>query len=120
MQAFVREAGDPDVELGEWLQHGAPTGVANDIKGVGIFPQTLPKGEPHEDIWRFWARIEPTANYASIHESEDLVKKGIKRLSEKGFVTIYKNWGEVLKKFGNVVVSKMAAVVKPKEDGPRS
>ena len=117
MQAFVREAGDPDVELGEWLQHGAPTGVANDVKGVGIFPQTLPKGEQHEDIWQFWVRIEPTAKYASVHENEDLVKQEIKRLSEKGFVTIYKNWGEVLKKFGNVVVSKMAAVVKPKEDG---
>ena len=46
-----------------------------------------------------------------------VLKKEIARLAEKGFVTIYKDWDAVRARFGNVVVSKMAAVVKSKDDG---
>ena len=62
VQAFVRTAGDPDTALGEWLEHGAFTGVAKDIECLGIFPRTAPKGEQHHDIWKYWALVEPAAN----------------------------------------------------------
>ena len=52
-----------------------------------------------------------------MEEHEKLVRAEIGRLSGRGFVTAYKTWADVIKRFGNVVVSKMAAVVKPREDG---
>ena len=78
VQAFVRTAGDPDTALGQWLEHGAPTGVAKDIECLGIFPRTTPKGLLHDDIWKQWALVEPAANYTSIHENEDIVRAEIR------------------------------------------
>ena len=94
-----------------------PTGVACDVETAGIFPSAGPKGASYKDIRRFWAQAEPLANYASVEEHEKLVRAEIGRLRERGFVTVYKTWADVIKRFGNVVVSKMAAVVKPREDG---
>ena len=111
VQAFVSTAGDPDTALGQWLEHGAPTGVAKDVECLGIFPRTTPKGLLHDDIWKQWALGEPTANYTSIHENEGIVRAEIRRLAAKGYVTVYPNLDAVLRRFGNVVVSKMAAVV---------
>ena len=118
VQAFVRAAGDPDTALGHWLEHGAPTGVAKDIECLGIFPRATPKGRQHLDIWRHWALAEPASNYTSIQENEGIVRTEIRRLAAKGYITIYPDWSAVLKRFGNVVVSKMAAVVTPRKDGP--
>ena len=75
------------------------------------------QAQAYEDVRRFWAQAEGLANYASVEEHEKLVRAEIGRLSERGFVTVYKTWADVIKRFGNVVVSKMAAVVKPREDG---
>ena len=41
----------------------------------------------------------------------------IQRLAALGYVTVYPNWDAVLRQFGNVVVSKMAAVVTPRKGG---
>ena len=115
--AFVREAGDPETALATWLEEGAPTGVANDILGVGAFPLAVATGDGHEELWRHWARIEPTANYASVAEHEGLVKQEVGRLIAKGFVTVYPSWQAVTDCFGHVVVSKMAALAKQRPDG---
>ena len=117
VQAFVREANDPDAALGHWLEHGAPTGVAKDVECCGVFPRAEPKGAAHQDIWKFWAQVEPTANYSSVKDNEQLVRAEIDRLERKGFVTRYPDWNAVIRRFGQVVVSKMAAVVKRREDG---
>jgi hypothetical protein len=70
-----------------------------------------------EELWKHWALSEPTANYASVEEHRGLVAEEIRRLAAKGFVTIYPSWEAVLQKFGHVVVSKMAAITKTREDG---
>ena len=117
VKAFVDLAGDPDTTLAEWLEEGAPTGVARVIPAQGIFPITEATGAAHGELWRHWAHLEPRANYASVDENRDMVQAEIDRLAANGFVTKYPSWAAVIKKFGNVVVSKMAAIVKTKEDG---
>ena len=117
VDAFIKEAGDPDQVLAGWLQAGAPTGVAHDISSAGVFPVTEAAGIAHDELWRQWARAEPMANYASVDEHKDLVKTEIRRLRDKGFVTLYPNWQAVKERFGNAVVSKMAALTKVREDG---
>ena len=117
VRAFVNMANDPDTELADWLEDGAPTGVARDIRGSGIFPVAQSGGEDHGELWRHWARMEPRSNYASVEEHGDLVRAEIRRLRECGFVSVYRNWEAVKERFGQVVVSKMAAIVKKKEDG---
>jgi hypothetical protein len=59
VQAFITAAGDPETQLGGWLMDGAPTGVAEDVQAVGIFPKTDPTGDPYETIWRSGPRSSP-------------------------------------------------------------
>ena len=88
VEAAVRPAGDPDRPLVECLVRG-----------------------------HFWAQAEPLGNYASVEEHEKLVRAEVARLRESGFVTVYQTWADVIKRFGQVLVSKMAAVVKLRDDG---
>ena len=119
VRAFVELADDPDVMLAQWLEVGAPTGVAADIEASGVFPTTEAKGSTHDELWRHWAHLEPRANYASVDDHKQLVREEIDRLRRAGFVTVYPSWAAVREKFGNVVVSKMAALVKEREDGTK-
>jgi len=111
VRAFVEASGDPDTALSGWLRGGAPTGVARDIVSRHL------SGDPRREIWRSWAQAEPSSNYASVHENEGVVQAEIQRLANGGFVTIYPDWDAVIARFGNVVVSKMAAIIKEREDG---
>ena len=119
VKAFIELAGDPDDDLARWLDDGAPTGVAEDVLSSGIFPATEVKGANHAELWRHWAHLEPRANYASVEDHADLVKTEIDRLRAAGFITVYPDWNAVQARFGHVVVSKMAAIVKDKADGTK-
>ena len=81
VEAAVRSAGGPDRPLAEWLESGAPTGVACDVETAGIFPSAGPKGASYEDIRRSWAQAEPLVNYASVEEHEKLVQTWAEMLS---------------------------------------
>ena len=117
VEAFVKHAGDPDTALAGWLRNGSPTGVAVDIEPCGVFPLADAKGEAHDELWRHWACVEPTTNYKSVHENAAIVNAEVDRLAGKGFVTKCPTWADVKRRFGNVVVSKVAAITKLREDG---
>ena len=117
VRGFLQQAGDPEVMLADWLEGGAPTGVARDVEWCGILPKVEAVGAAYEGLRQHFARIEPTANYASVEEHRDLVEREIQRLAGKGFVTVYENWEAVKARLGEVVVSKMAAIAKQRADG---
>ena len=55
-------------------------------------------------------------SFVKEYESLDFME-AVRRLAERGFVAVYPNWAAVRARFGQVVVSKMAAIVKEKPDG---
>ena len=117
VKAFVKLACDPDTDLATWLEDGAPTGVMCPIEPKGVFPRVESTGEAVSELEEFYATAAATSNYASVEENREAVEQEVQRLSRMGFVTLYHSWAEVLGRFGSVVVSKMAAVTKVREDG---
>jgi hypothetical protein len=117
VEGYVRASGDQEVHLAGWLREGAPTGVACEIPSCGIFPEVTRTAEAAEDLQRTFAQAESHANYASVREHHGAVREELKRLTGCGFMTRMANWTELAKEFTNVVISKMACLVKEKEDG---
>ena len=119
VSAFVDAAKDPEQDLVKWLQSGCPAGVAREITASGIFPitedgeaaKTLNDSKLVED--------EPANNYRSVEEVAELSGAEIDRLIEKGYAVKYDTWQDVTNAFGGVLVSKLACIVKEKEDGTR-
>ena len=66
---------------------------------------------------RFYAAVEPSTNYGSIQDNQGLVAAELRRLEEKGLVSKCPSWAALVEWFGQVAVSKMAAVVKLRPDG---
>eukprot|EP00971_Amphidinium_carterae_P334202 6469348-Amphidinium_carterae.1 len=114
--AFSALSRDPDSVLLDWLQVGCPVGVAQEIQVGNIFPIT--EKEPEiEEVEHKVSVHTPEGNYKSVEEEPMLAGEEIDRLIEKGFAIWMPTWKSVLDKFGSVLVSKLACIVKTREDG---
>ena len=117
VRAWVETANDPDVDLAEWLVKGAPLGVREDIPARGVFP-TVDPTEANAALDEIYAATEPRSNYKSYEEAAEHVEPELVRLRKAGYVEVLGSWSEVRARFGrSVVVSKLAAILKPKADG---
>ena len=117
VEAFIDRAGDPEKDLVRWLREGCPAGVAKTISGCGIFPAT--DGDAAADS-KEKGRVsaeEPAGNYASVEKEAELSGAEIDRLVAKGYAVRYETWDDVRAAFGGALVSKLACVVKTREDG---
>lgn len=117
VDAFCKMSHDPEQLLPTWLRHGAPMGVAKEIPSSNVFPRVENNAEKLVEIRKFYARAEPSRNYKSVDENSVLFAKEIDRLAEAGFVKIYPSWQSLKAEFDEVVVSKVAAIVKQRPDG---
>jgi len=116
-RGWIAAANDPDVDLPRWLLEGAPLGVREDIPARSVFPLVDP-AEANEALEEIYAREEPRANYRSYEEAQAKVQPELKRLREAGYVEVLGDWSQVQARFGrSVVVSKLAAILKPRADG---
>jgi hypothetical protein len=117
VSAFVAAAKDPEQDLVKWLQSGCPAGVAREITASGIFP-AADAGEAAK-TWddRKLIEDEPASNYKSVEDVAELSGAEVDRLIEKGYAVKYDTWEDVTNAFGGVLVSKLACIVKEKEDG---
>jgi hypothetical protein len=117
VEGYVKATGDPEVHLAGWLRDGAPTGIAREIPTCGIFPPVTRSAESSEDLQKTFAQAESHANYASVREHHKAVRDELERLTGCGYMSRVASWGELAKEFTNVVISKMACLVKEKDDG---
>ena len=117
VDAFAVAANDPDRSLRDWMVNGCPAGVAKSIPSGGIFPPAEPKGEEGGDLDEVLTATHVAGNYKSVEEEPALAAAEVDRLIAKGYAMHYKDWGEATKKYGKVLVSKLALIVKTREDG---
>jgi hypothetical protein len=117
VEAYVKATGDPEVHLAEWLRDGAPTGIAREIPACGIFPPVTRTAEADADLQKTFAQAESHTNYASVREHQKAVREELERLTDLGYMTKVAGWAELTQEFTNVVISKMACLVKEKDDG---
>eukprot|EP00971_Amphidinium_carterae_P290978 5778249-Amphidinium_carterae.1 len=113
---FSAYAHDPDKVLVQWLQVGCPVGVAQDIKAGNVFPLTG-KELDMDDVEQKVIVQAPGGNYKSVEEEPTLAGQEIDRLVEKDFAVHLQDWGAVLRMYGSVLVSRLACIVKTREDG---
>ena len=118
--AFVARAADPEADLAVWLRSGCPAGVAKDITSCGIFPPAAasdgipPRAEEEEMLT---SHVEPDGNYASVVMEAELSGAEVDRLITKGYAVRYDTWEDVIEAFGGALVSKLACIVKARDDG---
>ena len=117
VEAYVRTAEDPDKQLAGWLRDGAPAGVAVEIEPSGIFPRIENAAEAHTELHKFYARTCGRRNYKSAEENAKLVGGELDRLMKEGYIEDYGKWEDVKAHFGELIISRLAAIIKTKADG---
>ena len=70
----------------------------------------------HLERWRL-VDEEPSSNYKFVEEAVELSGAEVDRLIEKGYAVKYESWQDVIEALGEVLVSKLACIVKTREDG---
>ena len=117
VRAHIRESRDPERYLPAWLEEGVPTGVSVPVPPSGIFPPVATEAEASSELWRYYATGTPRDNYKSAVENAQEFAKEVERLHEAGYVSKYASLKEAQQALGHVVVSRVAAIVKLREDG---
>ena len=117
VEGFNRLSGDPEVFLPLWLREGAPIGVKNRIPACGIFPRIERPSLAEEELKHFYAEAIPQQNYKSMREHSEKVMAELDREVAAGFTTKFDDWEAVKATWSEVLVSKLAAIVKTRNDG---
>ena len=117
VNAYVGAAGDLDKVFATWLRDGCPLGVAEAVLPGGVFPELNKEGVPNDELEQFLVDEEPGSNYKSVEEVSEVAGAEVDRLVKKGFAKFYKTWEEVIAEHGKVLSSKLACIVKVREDG---
>ena len=94
----------------------AQLGSPKEITSCGIFPATDTDDVSQLERWRL-VDEEPSSNYKSVEEAVELSGAEVDRLIEKGHAVKYESWQDVIEALGEVLVSKLACIVKTREDG---
>ena len=116
-EAWQKKTKDPDEHLAGFIRHGVPLGMAMEIPSSGgIFPRADPApGDKLEEDVEF-EEASGTQNYSSVTTQQGEATVEIDRYLKKGFVKRME-WKEVSSLFGSGTLSKMALILKQKEDG---
>ena len=117
VEAYIQQAEDPEKHLPTWLREGVPTGVQHEIPPSGIFPQMDTQAEATSELWRHFATGAARANYKSAEENRQAFSKEVERLITAGFVTKYATYEDLKRQFNDVIISKVAALIKDRDDG---
>jgi len=117
VRSYVAMAGDPELHLADWFEDGAPTGVAMEIPSCGIFPPVESAAVATAELQNHCAMTEPGRNYISVEQNQDLVQAETDRLIGAGFIEAFPTWEDLERRHGKVIVSKIAAIVKKRDDG---
>ena len=79
VRVYVAKAKDPETQLADWLEFGAPTGVDTAIPACGIFPKTVAPAAATSELWRAYAEASNHRNYKSADENHELFSKEVWR-----------------------------------------
>jgi hypothetical protein len=70
-----------------------------------------------EELKKYYDITEPRRNFKSTEENAILFEREIVRLNKEGFVDVFPTWKDLLRAEPEVIVSKVAALTKQREDG---
>ena len=117
--AWQQRAGDPEVHVPAWLQHGAPLGIEEAIETCGIFPELEPGEETNPGMEKdndlMLAAVD-LKNYKSVEDDLEGAELELSRYEKERYMRrVPEEEAEGLAKGGTV--SRLGMVVKEKESG---
>ena len=114
LDKLLREAGDPDLEIPEWLRTFAPLGLKREIRPRGVFPimTATERTRQQNGYPAMVPERTPFRNYAAFDENKEAAEAEFAKEIEEGFVETTPRRDELTKKYGKVVLSRIAAIVK--------
>lgn len=115
--AHIRASGDPETELVDWLTGGAPIGVRREIRPCGVFPRTAEAPPTEDKVDDILTDVHVGHNYRSFEEVRHLAVPELERIVQAGYACVVGSWKDVVAKYGQAVVSKLACLVKERKDG---
>ena len=118
LERIMAETLDPDVDIPVWLRSYTPLGIKRAIRPRGIFPimtdverarQSRGYPKPFPEMAKFF-------NYNAFSENERLAMAEFKKEIAEGFVEASTDRGELEERYGRIVLSRIAAIVKTTND----
>ena len=82
-----------------------------------IFPPVETHADAASELWRYFAKGTSRDNYKSAEENATAFAAEVERLLAAGYVTKYSSLKEAQRALGDVIVSRVAAISKVREDG---
>ena len=116
LEAWSRQATDPDQAVLAWLREGAPPGANVPTPSVGIFPSKEADPEAWEEAKAETQAWEARQNYGSFTENPGDSEEEMKRLMDLGYVKKITE-EQARNYFSAPVISKLGLLVKTKTDG---
>ncbi|CAE7542163.1 unnamed protein product, partial [Symbiodinium necroappetens] len=116
LEAWSRQATDPDQAVLAWLREGAPLGANVPTPSVGIFPSKEEDPEAWEEAKAETQAWEARQNYGSFTENPGDSEEEMKRLMDLGYVKKITE-EQARNYFSAPVISKLGLLVKTKTDG---
>ena len=114
-EAWRKHSGDPEMDLVSWIRAGTPLGMTENIPYCNIFPMTEDEEGELESMPDMEAQLG-AENYKSFVEEPEHAHAEVQRYLEKGFC-IELDEEELRQQFPVGTVSKLALIIKTKEDG---
>ena len=119
LEIILTQAGDPDIDVAQWLRGRTPLGVLTEITPRGIFPNTE-QTAAQAASWEFYqqrTRDDVEGNYTSYKEHPDESAGELRRLVAAGHVEEIGTWADVKARWPNALATKLATLVKVRADG---
>ena len=116
LEAWSRQASDPDQAVLTWLREGAPLGANVPIPSVGIFPSKEEDLEAWEEAEAETQAWEARQNYGSFTANPGDSEEEMNRPIELGYVVKISE-EQAQSYFTAPVISKLGLLVKPRADG---
>ncbi|CAK0898756.1 unnamed protein product [Prorocentrum cordatum] len=116
IQGWLRAANDPESQLQEWIEQGAPLGIERPIVPCGVFPPVEPATEFKHVLSLEEAVASGMGNYASLDDNPEDAKIELDRLKANGFyITV--DEATALEWFPDGSVAELALIVTLKANG---
>ncbi|CAJ1436241.1 unnamed protein product [Effrenium voratum] len=116
IKAWSEKGGDPETEAQVWLEEGAPLGIEKEIKTCRIFPMS-DEGPQEQGLPDAAAQLHrgDMTNYESVESNKGEAEIELRRYEEKGYMRRLSRQ-ELLEKFPNGTISRLALILKVKEN----
>ncbi len=118
-QTYLELSGDPDCSLPEWLAHGAPLGINQQISRSGVFPPVEDRTVGQGYLESLVLGPQGWSNYRSSEDEPELTRELLDAMVDKSWAFKYDSWEDLERHLGTseIVLNRLALISKVKADG---